>query len=315
VTAYQSGNIAEVKTVANAGFGEVFAPGSGDVPAWTEVGKHRVGSYLLQTVPSQVLFLTCGVDVQKNRLIFVVRGWGARATSWLLDCGDFWGPTDEDEVWNALSNIMENNRYGGLPIRLTLIDSGYRPDKPEREPEHKVYEFCRRHQRLCKPAKGAASLSGKPLVVSPIEVTPKGGGAKYSIQLVRVNTDWAKLFLHERIRWPHETSTGRNQSRRVLHLARHDRRLLHVDVLGGAHRQAERASALGSALSREPPLGLRGAGLHRGLPHERAAHPGRCKAPLPAQPKAAPPPAQRRDGDGWLKSDSWLGNTNDWFGR
>ena len=44
------------------------------------------------------------------------------------------GPTEEDEVWNQLSNLMENNRYGGLPIRLTLIDSGYRPDKPERGP-------------------------------------------------------------------------------------------------------------------------------------------------------------------------------------
>src|SRR3954449_7150180 len=73
----------------------------------------------------RVILITAGVDVQKNRLEYVVRGWGARATSWLLEHGQLWGPTSEIEVWHALSDLLENSRYGGekdgLPIRLALL--------------------------------------------------------------------------------------------------------------------------------------------------------------------------------------------------
>lgn len=313
LAAVRSGDPAEIKAKINAAFGELYAPGGGDAPAWTEVAKLKA-PYRYGDLPTGVVLITCGVDVQKNRLVFVVRGWGARATSWLLDCDEFWGATEDDGVWNQLSNVMENNRYGGLPIRRTIIDSGYRPDKPERGPEHKVYEFCRRHQRLCMPAKGAASLSGKPLVVSPIEVTPKGGGAKYSIQLVRVNTDWAKLWLHERIRWPHETSTGEiNPGAFFISQDTHDAYCM--SMCSEARIAKPSGRALWVPRSRENHFWDCEALAYIGgtmLAVQRI--PEGYKVPLPPQPKAAPPP-QRRDGDGWLKSDSWLGSNSDWFGR
>src|SRR6185369_17117890 len=155
LTAVRSGDPSEIKAKVNAAFGELYAPGGGDAPAWTEVAKLRA-PYVMGDLPTGVVLITCGVDVQKNRLIYVVRGWGARATSWLLEHKELWGPTDEPDVWNDLSNFLETKEYGDQRILLTLIDSGFRPDKVERGPEHAVYEFCRRHRRLAKPSKGAA---------------------------------------------------------------------------------------------------------------------------------------------------------------
>lgn len=200
VTAVREGDPNKIQTAINAGFGEMFAPGGGEVPEWQEVARLRQ-PYKKGELPAGVVLITCGVDVQKNRLVYVVRGWGARGTSWLLDYGEVWGPTAEPDVWNDLSDFIESQRYGGARIDLTIIDSGYRPDKPDKTPEHIVYEFCRRHQRICKPSKGHATMRG-PLSVAKIEVTSQGKGAPYSIELVHVNTDWAKTWLHERIRWP-----------------------------------------------------------------------------------------------------------------
>ena len=200
--ALQSGEQDKVQTVINAGFGELWAPGGGDVPEIVEVYKLKL-PYNGGDVPAGVHVITAGVDVQKNRLVFVVRGWGPRGTSWLIEHGELWGATSETEVWEQLEDLL-NKQYGGLPIRLMIIDSGFRPMKADKGPEHVVYEFCRQHQRQCRPSKGYDTLRSGALSVSKIEVMPNGKGHKYSLDLVRVNSDWCKLWIHERIRWPQD---------------------------------------------------------------------------------------------------------------
>ena len=202
LTAVQSGEREKVQTAINAGFGELWAPGGGDVPEAAEVHRLKL-PYRMGDVPAGVIVLTAGVDVQKNRLVFVVRGWGTRGTSWLILAGEIWGPTAEPDVWLRLEDMIEQ-RFAGLPIRMVLIDSGFRPDKADSGPEHIVYEFCRMHQRQCRPSKGYETLRSGALAVSKIEVTPAGKAAKYSLDLIRVNTDWCKLWVHERIRWPQD---------------------------------------------------------------------------------------------------------------
>jgi phage terminase large subunit GpA-like protein len=101
VEATQSGDPAKVQTVVNAGFGELWAPSSGDVPEWREVEGCSL-PYAKGTVPAEVAFLTSGVDVQKRKLVFVVRGWGVRQESWLIDHGEIWGDTRLDQVWADL---------------------------------------------------------------------------------------------------------------------------------------------------------------------------------------------------------------------
>lgn len=199
VNALRAGDRDEQQASINAQFGELWAPGGGEVPEWMEVRACTL-PYRSGDLPEGVVLITVGVDVQKNRLVYVIRGWGARATSWLIEHGELWGPTAEPDVWSDLDDLMQR-RFGGVPITLTLIDSGFRPNKPESGPEHIVYEFCRRHQRSAHPSKGFDTLKA-PVVKSLIEVTAAGKGAKYGLELVRVNSDWCKQWVHERIRWP-----------------------------------------------------------------------------------------------------------------
>lgn len=200
--AVRAGDLQKVQVEITAGFGEMWAGGGGEAPEAHEVLRLAL-PYSHGDIPAGVVVLTAAIDVQKNRLVYVIRGWGARATSWLINHGELWGPTADHEVWNDLADLLETP-IGGKRIRLALIDSGFRPNKKDAGPEHVVYEFCRRHQRFAKPAKGYGSLRA-PVLVSRIEVqTPRGGAAKYGLDLVRVNTDWAKLWVHERIRWPQD---------------------------------------------------------------------------------------------------------------
>ena len=199
LVAEASGLAGRMQNVANAGFGELFSPGGGEVPEWREVMALKL-PYPRGSLPTGVVFLIAAVDVQKNRLVYVVRGWGARATSWLVDHGELWGDTTKLEVWGSLSDLL-GAHFGDLPVKVAFVDSGFRPGKPESLPENRVYDFCRRHQRFVFPTKGADVMSS-PLVRRRIEVKPTGGASPYGLELVRLSTDWWKLWVHERIRWP-----------------------------------------------------------------------------------------------------------------
>lgn len=201
IDAVRTGDRDKQQTAINAGFGELWAPGGGDAPEWTEVHRLKM-PYKKGGVPDGVVALTAGIDVQKNRLIYVIRGWGARGTSWLIDFGELWGETNEPDVWTDLDDLLEQP-IAGITIRLTMIDSGFRPNKKDGGPEHVVYEFCRRHQRNTRPSKGYDTLKA-PVVLSKIEVAPAGNAAKYGLELVRINADWCKTWVHERIRWPQD---------------------------------------------------------------------------------------------------------------
>jgi len=200
LTALQSGDHDRIQTAMNAGFGECYAmTASGDVPDWQEIMERRQ-PYRPGDVPSGGLRLVMGVDVQKFSLVYVIRAFGARGTSWLIDNGQLYGPTEDDDVWSALADLMLTP-VGGMQIEKVFVDSGFRPDKPELGNEHKVYEFCRRYSWLCAPTKGK-DVQSPPYRVSKIEVKPDGKKALYSIDLVTLSTDFFKSLVMSRIRTP-----------------------------------------------------------------------------------------------------------------
>lgn len=203
LTAQLSGEEDKVQTVVNANFGECYTPGAhGDLPEWKAIVDHRAKpSYLRGQAPLGVLRVVAGVDVQKRSLVYVIRGYGSRGTSWLLDYGYLLGPTNEPEVWNDLTLKM-TAPIGGLMIEKVFIDSGFRPDKPDLGDEHKVYEWAHRNSFIAMPTKGRQTLGGTPFIVSKIEVKPDGKRAPYSIDLVHINTDFFKGLVHSRIKTP-----------------------------------------------------------------------------------------------------------------
>jgi phage terminase large subunit GpA-like protein len=203
VEAVNSGDPGEVQAVINGSFGELYAAGTGTaIPEWRELERLKPAApsnFMIGEVPAWTRFLTLAADVQKDRLIYGIRAWGARSTSALVDLGEVWGDTAHLDVWDELGLILTNG-VSGYPIRLAAVDSGFRPGNPKQVPENMVYSFCQRH-RAARPTKGQSTLAGRPVRPSKIEakVNWRGNVETIGIELFHVDTDYFKRQVHERI--------------------------------------------------------------------------------------------------------------------
>jgi phage terminase large subunit GpA-like protein len=199
------GDPAMAQTAINAGFGELYAPGGRDLREWQQVARRRL-PFKFGEVPQGAIKLTCAVDVQKAGLFYSIRAWGERASSWQVESGELAGFTNEREVWGLLADVI-NTEYGGLHISLIMIDSGFRPNKPEEGWNNSVYEFCARHRR-CRATKGYDQLSA-PIMRGKGKVTIPGRiGLQSTIEIVRLDTDFWKTRLQERLAWPVNQAGG-----------------------------------------------------------------------------------------------------------
>lgn len=188
--AARSGEPGRVQAVKNTVFGELFLL-KGEAPEISKVGALR-GAYHFDEIPAAALLLTCGVDVQRDRLYFAIRAWGERGTSWLLRHGELWGETDQLAVWSDLGALLAS-QWGTKRIRLMLVDSGFRPDM--------VYAFARRFPGRVLPSKGHDGQA-KPVFVSKLDVNVKGQTSRRGVSLAHVDASYFKAFVHGRIAWP-----------------------------------------------------------------------------------------------------------------
>lgn len=83
-------------------------------------------------VPRGACILTCGVDKQPGELHAVVRAYGPREQSWLIDRVLFRGDTSQPQVWSELDQWRLSRTYtheAGAPmkIRAMCVDSGDDP--------------------------------------------------------------------------------------------------------------------------------------------------------------------------------------------
>jgi phage terminase large subunit GpA-like protein len=195
IDAHNSGEHERLQAVYNTDLGELYRV-SGDAPQWQAV-LGCAGEYVLGYVHPDITTITSGVDVQKNRLVFVVRGWAPGLTSYLIMRGELWGDTDQDDVWEALENLLDD-KFDGLPISKMVIDSGYR--------KNEVYSFCREHRPVAVPSKGRDTMD-KPYSASLVDVNYRGRVIKGGMQLWHYDSDVMKSWVHARIDWD-KTKTG-----------------------------------------------------------------------------------------------------------
>jgi len=182
-----------LQTWVNTALGQVWVE-RGEAPSFDRVMKLR-SDYKSRELPDGCLFITCGVDVQKDRLYYVVRSWGHEMASWLLEFGTVFGETDKPEVWQRLADVLASE-YGGKHIRQTFIDSGFRPDA--------VYAFCRAHPELrVAPSKGRDAQSS-PVKMSRVDVTWRGQTIRHGQNLWHVDSGYFKGIIHSRIDWPQD---------------------------------------------------------------------------------------------------------------
>lgn len=205
IRATGSGDQERIRAVINTDFGELYAFRGEATPV--EAVRSCVGRYKFGDRPDGVKAITCGVDVQKSRLVYAVRGWGYSMESWLLEAGELWGETDHRQVWEDLGEFISSREWGALPIRRMGIDSGYRPGDKFRRPDNLIYEFCAQYRGRALPTKGRQRLN-RPLQPSLIDVTFRGQTYKAGLQLWHIDTDYFKSWLMSRLSWP-EDQPGR----------------------------------------------------------------------------------------------------------
>jgi phage terminase large subunit GpA-like protein len=179
-----------LQTWVNTSLGETWVE-RGEAPPWESVLDHR-SDYESGSVPDGVLALVAGVDVQKNRLVYVVRGFGREMFSALVECGELYGDTSEPEVWTRLGNLLAERWGDDMALRLMLVDSGYRADQ--------VYAFARRFPQA-RATKGHDTLSA-PFKATKIDVTVRGQVVKQGLQLWHVDASYFKDWIHGRLDWP-----------------------------------------------------------------------------------------------------------------
>jgi phage terminase large subunit GpA-like protein len=91
------------------------------------LGKRE--TFDVDPLPERVVKLTCGVDVQPDRLELEIVGWGKDEESWSIAYHVLPGDPSELEVWDQLDDLL-NERFmhpakpDGIKISATCIDTG-----------------------------------------------------------------------------------------------------------------------------------------------------------------------------------------------
>ncbi|MGZ2374954.1 phage terminase large subunit GpA-like protein [Sinorhizobium medicae] len=85
--------------------------------------------YEVNPLPGRVAALTCGVDVQPDRLELELVGWGKDEESWSIDYKVIPGDPSELEVWDQLDDYLRElwphpAKPEGMKILGTAIDTG-----------------------------------------------------------------------------------------------------------------------------------------------------------------------------------------------
>lgn len=181
----------KLKEWINSILGETWKA-RGDRPDWTRL-KERAEDYPVGVIQPGALLLTCGVDVQKDRIEAEIVGWGPSLESWSVEHviieGDVWddGP---DGPWPKLSALIEkrwpHEDGGEIGLTLTAVDTGYATSQ--------VYAWYR-----TVSAKKVMLVKGKAGVDRMVGYLSKGKASGSGVPLWIVGVDQAKSWIYGKL--------------------------------------------------------------------------------------------------------------------
>lgn len=185
---------AQQKTFINTRLGECFADPDEKLD-WEEL-KARAGGYAIRTIPPGCLFLTAGVDVQKDRFAVLMLGWGRGGVVWIIDYQELPADPTRPADWQALDDHLQtpfrNSRGASIKVTAAAIDSGYLPDD--------VLHYTRTRRGRIIAVKGASqgnrAIIGK---ASKVDYTWRGSVIKQGAEIYLIGGDTAKHWLFARL--------------------------------------------------------------------------------------------------------------------
>jgi len=185
-----------LKTFINTSLGESWEE-QGDAVEYETLLERRL-NYDFTNIPEEVLVLTAGCDVQKDRIELQLVGWGKDYLAYVCDYKIFWGDPNSQNVWSDLDAYLkkrfktDSDRI--IPISCTTIDSGGHHT-------NMVYQFTKPRQGRRVFAIKGLSTAGKPIANRPTFV------GKNKAVLYGVGTDSAKEAIFARLATDPEQTT------------------------------------------------------------------------------------------------------------
>jgi phage terminase large subunit GpA-like protein len=184
-------DVNKMKVFVNTVLGETYKQ-DGESPPWENLYNRRE-TYAPNKVPSEVCLLTCGADVQADRIELEIVGWCKGRTSYSIDYRVIVGDTTKPETWQQLAQVVlqqfEHEDGGIMPLSMMAIDSGFNTTH--------VYDFCMKfdYSRVI-PVKGKDTL-GNVMVSPPKSVHTMRNGKKVDgLKVWQVNTGMIKSEIY-----------------------------------------------------------------------------------------------------------------------
>jgi phage terminase large subunit GpA-like protein len=193
----------DVKAFVNTVLGQDFEENTGE-KLDSEILVERREKYEAQ-VPDGVLYLTGGIDSQRNRYECFVWGWGVGEEKWLIDTQIVMGDYDKEDTLKRVDDVIvktytkkDGTQYD---VRVWCWDTGGidRTKVDKRSKKHGIFRVI--------PIKGA-SVYGKPIANFPRTRNKEG------VYHTEIGTDTAKDLLYLQM----ETQPSSEPSPGAMHL-------------------------------------------------------------------------------------------------
>jgi phage terminase large subunit GpA-like protein len=190
------------QTFANTVEARAWRP-KADAPPWEQLWARRE-KWPAHVLPEGVRALTGAADIQKDRIEVRVWGWNKGAECWHIETRILLGPTNRDEVWHALDELLDETWTlaggGQLHLERLAVDSGAFTEE--------VYKWGRtyRANRRVMLVKGARESSAVVLGLPVREgVNRQGKRSKYGVRVWPIGGSKAKEWLYQKLGLPMPT--------------------------------------------------------------------------------------------------------------
>lgn len=152
----------------------------------------RRENYPANTLPPGALVLTCGVDVQHDRLEASVYAWGSGKESWGIEHRVFYGSPESSETWAQLDQLLQKKYKlflgAEVTISCTCVDSG------DGTYTNEVYKYTAQRQAL-----RVFSIKGRGGIGIPF-ISPPTKNNAVGATLFTLGVDSGKSILFNRLK-------------------------------------------------------------------------------------------------------------------
>lgn len=185
------GNILDLQNFYNETLGETWEI-QGETIASTALFLRR--EQYAAEVPGGACVLSCGVDIQRDRIEASIWGFGAGREAWLIEHRQILGDPALDSIWRELDGLLTRSyeHESGVPLHIiqTFVDAA------DGQTAQYVYSYCKSRIGMhVYPCHGRANPPGNalPIVDRPHKLAS-------GIQLYNIGVDTAKSQLYAYLR-------------------------------------------------------------------------------------------------------------------